>query len=264
MTFLDDPTLTVLAQSLNDIEGLRKAQANRLRALTTTEPDKDGAVRGFSLPPDHPAVAAVAKSLTRLDDAEHEAVLALQRQLRTHPLWPWVKAQHGLGAKTVARFLGLIGDPYQWVHLRTGEVHTRSVGQLFAYVGVAGPGVIVIAEIVRLHVRIMVGRLPSESVLRTAFDVEDTAGRKRTVPDLPQDRMNFMHVSPEDIVLAQVREILGCIVMRLVAGERERRRDISFLIPAPGNRRAGADDDSAEIAPDAFCFVRRLGGVASG
>ena len=51
-----------------------------------------------------------------------------------------MKAQHGLGAKTVARFLGLIGDPYQWVHLRTGEVHTRSVGQLFAYVGVAGPG----------------------------------------------------------------------------------------------------------------------------
>lgn len=133
---LVDPTLYTLAAGLDDIEAVRKAQANRIGALTRDTPDSDGTVRGFGLTDDHPAVLALQAQIDGLRTLEHQMELALRRQLRTHPLHPWIKAQNGLGDKTVARLLAAIGDPY-W---NTLHDRPRTVGELFAFCGVAGPG----------------------------------------------------------------------------------------------------------------------------
>lgn len=133
---LVDPTLYTLAAGLDDIEDVRKSQANRLGALTRDTEDSDGEVRGFGLTEDHPAVLALTAQMDGLKALEHQMELSLRRQLRTHPLHPWIKAQNGLGDKTVARLLAAIGDPY-WNDLHD---RPRTIGELFAFCGVAGPG----------------------------------------------------------------------------------------------------------------------------
>lgn len=131
-----DPTLYTLAAGLDDIEDVRKSQANRLGALTRDTKDADGVPSGFGLTDNHPAVISLTAQLDGLKALEHQMELALRRQLRTHPLHPWVKAQNGLGDKTVARLLAAIGDPY-WNDLHD---RPRTIGELFAFCGVAGPG----------------------------------------------------------------------------------------------------------------------------
>lgn len=126
-----DPLLDTLASGLDDIENVRIAQANRFRILTTVEPDSDGEIRGFGLDLNHPSVAALEAQLTTLKALEHGMVLALQRQLRTHPLHPWIKAQKGLGDKQVARLLASIQDPY-WNNLHD---RPRTVSELWAFCG---------------------------------------------------------------------------------------------------------------------------------
>lgn len=131
-----DPVLQTLAAGLNDIEATRVAQSNRYRILTTTAEDSDGEVRGFGLPVDHPAVAALDAQLKTLEFLDAQMTKALSKQLRMHALHPWVKRQKGIGEKTVARLLGTIKDPY-WNDLHD---RPRTVGELFAFCGVAGPG----------------------------------------------------------------------------------------------------------------------------
>ena len=128
---LDAPVLNVLAQALDDAEKTRIAQENRLRQLTRDEPDKDGLERGFGLTEAHPAVRALAAQVESLKTLEHGMTLALQRELRAHPLYPWIKEQVGLGKKQTARLLAAVGDPY-WhpVHNRP-----RKVSELVAYAG---------------------------------------------------------------------------------------------------------------------------------
>lgn len=131
-----DPILQTLADGLDDIEQTRIAQHNRYRILTTSDPDGDGETRGFGLPDDHPAVAALAAQLQTLDFLDKQMTKALEKQLRTHPLHPWVKRQKGLGDKTIARLLAAVRDPY-WNDLHN---RPRTIGELFAFCGVAGPG----------------------------------------------------------------------------------------------------------------------------
>lgn len=128
---LFDPSLYVLAQFLDDVEGLRKAQGNRLRGLTATEPDEDGVMRGFGLDATHPVVATITALGDQLDAIEHQAVLALNRTMRAHPLAPWQKQARGVGEKQLARLLAAIGDPY--INTHTGL--PRTVSQLWAYSG---------------------------------------------------------------------------------------------------------------------------------
>lgn len=104
--------------------------------LTTVTEGKDGEERGYGLPDDHPSVVALSAQLQTLEFLDHEMTKALQKQLRTHPLHPWIKAQKGLGDKTIARLLATIGDPY-W---NTLYERPRTIGELFAFCGVAGPG----------------------------------------------------------------------------------------------------------------------------
>jgi hypothetical protein len=128
---LYDPALGILAQQLDDLEGLRKAQANRIRILTTVEPDSDGEMRGFGLPEDNPAVQTLNSLFDGIAALEHETVLSLQKAMRKHPLGAWQRSQKGVGEKTLARLLACIGDPY--VRMDTNQ--PRTVSQLWAYCG---------------------------------------------------------------------------------------------------------------------------------
>lgn len=128
---LADPTLALLAEVLDDLERTRIANENRLRQLTRTETDSDGLERGFGLTLDHPDVARLAGIVEAIGTLEHQAELNLARQLRAHPLGPWIKAQIGIGPKQGARLLAAIGDPY-W---NTLHDRPRTVSELWAYCG---------------------------------------------------------------------------------------------------------------------------------
>ena len=128
---LFDPALYMLAQFLDDVEGQRKAHANRLRILTTTEPDEDGVHRGFGLDDQSPVVQTVKAQLETLENLEHAAILDLQRAMRKHPLNTWRKGAKGVGEKQLARLLAAVGDPY----LRGDNGQPRTVSQLWAYCG---------------------------------------------------------------------------------------------------------------------------------
>lgn len=133
---LDDPTLRVLAENVDDLENLRKASESRIRQLTRAEVDSDGEIRGHGLTEDHPNVVKLRASLDLITQAEKMSVSNLERAMKDHPLGPWIKAQNGLGLKTTARLLSAIGDPY-W-----NELHNRprTVSELWAYCGLAVHG----------------------------------------------------------------------------------------------------------------------------
>lgn len=131
---LFDPALSMLAAQLDDIEGLRKAQNNRRRILTTTEPDEDGRMRGFGLTDMHPTVVVIDTLGEQLDALEHDTILALNRTMRAHPLAGWQKQAKGVGEKQLARLLAAIGDPYLRP-MPDGTSRPRTVSALWAYSG---------------------------------------------------------------------------------------------------------------------------------
>ena len=97
---LHDALLAVLADALDDLERVRIATQNRVRALRQ--------VKGLE-------GTKFEANLTELTDAlaamEHKATLDLQRAMRLHPLGAHVKATKGLGEKQAARLLAAIGNP---------------------------------------------------------------------------------------------------------------------------------------------------------
>jgi hypothetical protein len=123
--------LRLAAQTLDDLEDIRIAQENRLRSLTTAEPDKNGTLRGPGFAPDDPEVRPIALTVQGLIDLEHQATLELRRVLRRHPLGDWVKQAKGIGEKQGARLVAAIGDPF-WNDLHN---RPRGVYELFAYAG---------------------------------------------------------------------------------------------------------------------------------
>lgn len=126
-----DPVLGILADALDDLERTRIANENRVRQLTRSEKDKDGATRGFALRESEPSVARLIGIVEALRKLEHDAELSLKRRLRSHPLGVWAKAQKGIGDKQVARLLAVLGDPY-WNDLHG---RPRTVSELWAYCG---------------------------------------------------------------------------------------------------------------------------------
>lgn len=141
-------SLRLVSDSLDDVEALRKATANRYRQATSTWVDeKTGEVRGLGLDERDPLVAGIAALDAALREQEHSIVLQLQRQIRKTVFGPWLKRQRGIGEKTLARLLAAIGDPY----LRSGVVELpdggeavaqepRTLGALWAYAGLAVDG----------------------------------------------------------------------------------------------------------------------------
>lgn len=128
---LVDKPLAVIAELLNDLEDLRKANVNRLEVMTRVGKDKDDEERGWALPEDHPAVISVRTMVEELGKVEAKAQGNLEKTLKNSPLGPWVVAQRGLGLKTIARLLASIGDPY-WNDLHG---RPRTVSELWAYTG---------------------------------------------------------------------------------------------------------------------------------
>lgn len=126
-----DPALALAADILDDTEGVWIANSNRLRVLTRTEPDEDGEMRGFGLDETHPDVARLAAMVDALERLVKDATRNLEKIMRRHPLYPWVKAQKGLGDKQTARLLAAVGDPY-W---NTLYERPRTVSELWAYCG---------------------------------------------------------------------------------------------------------------------------------
>lgn len=146
------PFLSLLADAVDDIESIRKASANRLRQLTRTEADSDGEERGFGFTLDVPQVGSVAAMLKAIKHDEKvlkdlgydasamgrpcaclecQAIRNLEKEMRKHPLGPWVKATVGVGEKQGARLVVAIGDPY-W---NTLYDRPRTVSELWAYCG---------------------------------------------------------------------------------------------------------------------------------
>lgn len=117
-------TIRTLGALLDDLERVRVANGNRIGALEREH--------GESLP----HLDVVQKQIKA---AEHLAELELKRAWRRHPLAPWAKEQHGVGEKSIARLIAIIGvrgekSPYEWAPL-----YAPNVAKLWAYCGRGDP-----------------------------------------------------------------------------------------------------------------------------
>lgn len=130
-----DPLLTFASITVDDLEAQRIAMENRYRSLTTSGESENGLEWGYGLDDADPNVATIGALVEQAVVMEKTAIKNLEKLMRAHPLGPWVKAQRGLGDKTTARLLGIIGDPY-W---QTAEDRPRTVSELWAYCGLV-PG----------------------------------------------------------------------------------------------------------------------------
>jgi hypothetical protein len=130
---LADPMLAMAADIVDDLEAVRVANQNRFRALTTPadQLDADGECRGHGLSLHNPDVMRLAALVDDLENAEHQAILNLQRVMKHHPLGVWVASTQGVGLKQAARLLGTIRDPY-WNDLHN---RPRRLRELWAYCG---------------------------------------------------------------------------------------------------------------------------------
>lgn len=122
--------LALAAETLEDIERVRIAAENRARALTHPE-------QNIGLPENDPHVTAAKAIASEMGAVEHRAELAVKRMVRETPLGEWVKDTVGVGEKQAGRLLGVIGNPRIRIDGETGEVHERTVGQLWSYCGYA-------------------------------------------------------------------------------------------------------------------------------
>jgi len=130
---LFDGYLCLLSDSLDDLEGLRIATENRVRALTRDVTDSDGEMRGLGMDARAPEVAQAMGLLDGIAALEKQGTKDLEKAFRKHPLYPFAKATKGLGDKQTARLLATIGDPY-WNDLHD---RPRTVSELWAYCGYA-------------------------------------------------------------------------------------------------------------------------------
>lgn len=132
---LSVPSLAFAAAIVDDLEKIRIANGNRLRIMTTPvdKADEDGICRGLGLPDFHPMAIMLQNSILDIQEAEKAAVKVLEREVKSHPMGPWIQATKGIGLKQAGRLLSAIGDPY--INGSTGK--PRTVSALWAYCGFA-------------------------------------------------------------------------------------------------------------------------------
>lgn len=130
-------SLNLAADVVDDMETVRIANGNRLSAIermylaaANTPEEKAEAQLAFKMDPDAIRLAAIIEAIHTV---EKLAIRNLEKSVRDHPLYPWIKAQKGIGDKTAARLLAVIGDPY------VGKNGPRTVSQLWAYCGHGDP-----------------------------------------------------------------------------------------------------------------------------
>lgn len=113
--------ITFLAETLNDLEDLRKATGNRVWQL------EHGDYAGLD--------ASVAIALgSDLEAVEASVVKQLEKAMRRHPLGMWMQSPdtRGVGLKQGARLLAAVGNPY-WNCL--DQRPRRGPAELWAYCG---------------------------------------------------------------------------------------------------------------------------------
>jgi len=137
---LADPALEMAAAVLDDIERVLLANQNRLRAMTRSEADVDGEIRGLGLDERHPDVARLAAIVATLDVIYKDATRNLEKIMRRHPLYPWAKSIRGVGDKQIARLLAAVHDPYVRPEIVRDDgtvlpAGPRTVSALWAYCG---------------------------------------------------------------------------------------------------------------------------------
>jgi hypothetical protein len=152
---------------LDELEQLRISLSNRLRILTRggpaderltgTEargykgpkyntvselpPDKDDEERGWGLHGDDVHVQFLIAALDVFNEVEKNATKILERDMRTHPLGPFVKSLTGVGDKQAGRLVAAIGDPYIRPEIRGKDgtsispQRPRMVSELLSYSG---------------------------------------------------------------------------------------------------------------------------------
>jgi hypothetical protein len=79
----------------------------------------------------NPMVWQMGLIVPPMQRAEVNATKNLQKTIQDHPLYGWIEAQKGLGAKQVGRLLAAIGDPY-W-NVKMGR--PRTIAELWSYSG---------------------------------------------------------------------------------------------------------------------------------
>lgn len=128
MTDVQWARLTIAADQVDDLERVRIATANRLRAVAQEKQGEDS-----------PEAESIRAQLEAIAQAEKTAVGELQRAMKRHPLAPFVSSITGIGEKTVARLLGVIGDPLYRFDPKTGTAVKRTLAQLRSYCGCGDP-----------------------------------------------------------------------------------------------------------------------------
>jgi hypothetical protein len=108
--------LLFCAEYLDDVEKIRIATENRLRSMKEAEIDAE----------------FYEKQTQAFQKLEHEAVLALQRVMKKHPLGKWIEETKGVGLKQGARLIAAIGD-ITYNHL--DDRPRRGPAELWAYCG---------------------------------------------------------------------------------------------------------------------------------
>lgn len=127
-----DAVVTLAADILDDIERARISAENQLRA----------ALDAKGLDPEMNAqhLAPLEGLIEGLRDVEAQAVRRLAAAMKRHPLGAFVEATPGLGAKTVGRFLGVVGPlqarafpsqlwAYCGLHVIDGQAPRRRHGE---------------------------------------------------------------------------------------------------------------------------------------
>lgn len=142
LTGTRDPVLGTLASTVSDLEDIRISLGNRLWSLTHDEHDLDGVLRAYGLPEDDPSVLALKELVEGAQALEKAAVKAMTKRMKEHVLYKWVEDNKGVGAKTAARLLNAIGDPYmreQYVEEKWQEyrlvIKPRTLSELWSYCG---------------------------------------------------------------------------------------------------------------------------------
>lgn len=110
----DLDTIRTLGSLLDDLELVRIMNGNRIGALEREY--------GDSLP----HLSVIQKQLAAV---EHLAHLELVRAWRKHQLAPWAKDYRGVGEKSIARLVAIVGDPAE----------RPNVAKLWAYCGHGNP-----------------------------------------------------------------------------------------------------------------------------
>lgn len=143
--------LRLASDSLDDIETLRIAVNNRYKQATGDQKkkDEDAPDRTLNLSEDDPLVQMLKKTLDDLKASDSGATKELCRQIKGTIFGSWLEAYPGLGAKSLARLLGPLGDPYLRTVIEYAEDDTerkkplgkhyepRTLRQLWAYAGLA-------------------------------------------------------------------------------------------------------------------------------